>query len=732
MTISVWRYAHLTLAIISSLFLLILSITGVILAYDAIDEKKQGYRVSNFDKLTLAECLPIIQNAYLEVIDVKVDHNDYVILEAMDDNGNTIQAYIDPLTGKKLGDLKPKSQFIQWTTALHRSLFLKETGRAIVAVVSFLLTVIAVSGFVLILKRQKSLRYFFAKIHKEYFASYFHVVAGRWLLLPILIIALTGCLIYALRLDFLKSAPTEITHNLVSNNINSQELKDFAFFKETKLADVERIEFPFIPNDVDEPFIVHLKNKSVTVNQVSGEVISESVYPYSAVIEKISINLHTGKKNILWAIILGIASLNILFFIYSGFTITFKRTRSKIKNRYKGDEAEIIILVGSENGTTLFFANQIQKQFLASGKKVFLCEMNNYTLFPKATHFIIFTSTYGVGEAPSNATSFCKEIEKTPQRQQIYYSVVGFGSTAYAEFCAYAKAVDEKLKEQDWTLQTVSLFTVNNRSAEDFLEWVQAWSLKTNITLETSPSVYQIKAPERTKFKVIAKTATTEDNQTFKILLQASSKATFNSGDLLAIYPTNDDQERLYSIGKSNDLVQLIVKLVPNGIGSGYLNRLQIGETLSAQILRNASFHFPKEARTIAMIANGTGITPFLGMIEENDKACTINLYVGLKNESSLSKEYKNFAKKQIANKKLTNLHIAFSREKNKQYVMDLIRRDSTYFAQLLRDGGIIMICGSLAMQKDVENALNSITKDYNNKDLQFYIENGQLRRDCY
>lgn len=58
MTLSVWRYAHLALAIISFLFLTMASITGVILAIDPVTEKTQPYKVDNFDAITLAQSLP--------------------------------------------------------------------------------------------------------------------------------------------------------------------------------------------------------------------------------------------------------------------------------------------------------------------------------------------------------------------------------------------------------------------------------------------------------------------------------------------------------------------------------------------------------------------------------------------------------------------------------------------------------------------------------------------------
>jgi len=133
MTLSIWRYAHLALAIVSSAFLLILSVTGVILAYDAIDEKAPAYRVENFQELNLGQVLPTLRDSYFEVIEVKVDHNDFVTIDALDENGNPVKSYIDPNSGKKIGDIKPKSDFINWTTALHRSLFLKEPEERLLA-----------------------------------------------------------------------------------------------------------------------------------------------------------------------------------------------------------------------------------------------------------------------------------------------------------------------------------------------------------------------------------------------------------------------------------------------------------------------------------------------------------------------------------------------------------------------------------------------------------------------
>ena len=159
MALSIWRYSHLILAFISSLFLLIASITGVILAVEPISNKVRPYSVANADELTLAETLENLSGKYDEVLFVSRDRNGFISISAIND-GQSNQFYVDPFTGEALGPLIEKAPIFQFSTSLHRSLFLKSTGRLLVGLVSFLLFLIAISGIVLIAKRQGGFKYF--------------------------------------------------------------------------------------------------------------------------------------------------------------------------------------------------------------------------------------------------------------------------------------------------------------------------------------------------------------------------------------------------------------------------------------------------------------------------------------------------------------------------------------------------------------------------------------------
>ena len=728
MTLSFWRYSHLALAVFSSLFLILASVTGIILAVDAIQEKTPPYKVENFGAITLEETLPALRKVYPEITELTVDHNQFVTLQGIDEEGEDINAYIDPGTGKIIGTPIKKSEFIQWVTALHRSLFLKETGRFFVGLISFLLTLIAISGFALVINRQRGLRNFFSKVIKEYVVQYYHVVLGRLALIPILIIAVSGTYLSLERFNFFmeksNSEKSEIATTPVSKN-------KISVFKNTLLTDVQKIEFPF-SDDPEEYYIITLKDREIEVDQVSGAVVSEKLFPTTTLLSNLSLDLHTGRSNSIWAFIIGIASLNILYFIYSGFAMTLNRRSSRIKNKYKAEESKFILLVGSENGSSLRFANSIHKQLLAEGHKAFVTQLNNYTVFPKAEHIIIFTSTHGLGDPPSNAGKFISLVNKIPQKQNVKFSVIGFGSYAYPDFCAYAREIDALLETQNWTERFLDLQTVNDKSADEFVNWIKLWSQKTGITLSTTPSVYNHVPKGLKKMMVLDKTIISETDQTFLLTLSTSMRTPFVSGDLLAVYPANDTKERLYSIGKKKGNIQLVVKLHPSGLGSGYLYNVEPGSVIKARIINNKTFHFPKKASVVAMISNGTGIAPFLGMIEENKKKTDIHLYCGFRKETETTLGYKKFAADMTEKKHLKNFQLAFSREENHYYVMDLIKRDADFFVDLLKQGGIVMICGSLAMQQDVESVLDSLFLENTNNNISDYMANGQILTDCY
>jgi sulfite reductase (NADPH) flavoprotein alpha-component len=183
MTISIWRYSHLILAISSSLFIIIASLTGAVLAFEPISNKLNPYAIEDVNTISVTETIIALQKKYDEISTIEVDENSFVTASVITKEGESKKFYINPKNGEKVGDLIDKHPLFEFATNLHRSLFLKSTGRFLIGFVSFLLLLIALTGFILIAKRQGGFHLFFSKIIKENSNQYYHIIFGRYFLI---------------------------------------------------------------------------------------------------------------------------------------------------------------------------------------------------------------------------------------------------------------------------------------------------------------------------------------------------------------------------------------------------------------------------------------------------------------------------------------------------------------------------------------------------------------------
>ncbi|MFL0150162.1 PepSY-associated TM helix domain-containing protein, partial [Tenacibaculum maritimum] len=216
MITSIWRYSHLTLAISSFIFILIASITGGILALEPITNQLKPFTIKNSNEISLSKTIYSLQREYPEIVTIQVDDNNFVIASIINKDGKSESFYINPTTGKKMGNLIERNPIYKWVTNLHRSLFLKSTGRFIVGFISLLLFLIAITGTILIIKRQGGLLLFFKKIIKEKTHQYYHVILGKYTLIPIIIITVTG--VYLSLEKFSLLPKTKTSYQISSDN----------------------------------------------------------------------------------------------------------------------------------------------------------------------------------------------------------------------------------------------------------------------------------------------------------------------------------------------------------------------------------------------------------------------------------------------------------------------------------------------------------------------------------
>ncbi|MEM9896248.1 MAG: NADPH cytochrome P450 oxidoreductase family protein [Bacteroidota bacterium] len=422
--------------------------------------------------------------------------------------------------------------------------------------------------------------------------------------------------------------------------------------------------------------------------------------------------------------------------MYSGLKIYLKRAaeRTTIFNPHPKQHCDMIIGYGSETGSTLVFAQAIHQALLDVGRKSYLVALNEFEVLSNMRDLLVITATYGVGQPPSNASRFLEKLQNMSFSETFNFCVLGFGSTKYPDFCQFAIDANAAIAEKENATSLMPLTLINNRSLQEFQRWSAAF--QNSMKLQLSIKAKQ-KAEAKTQLEVINKAfSRNEYDHTFLLTLSGNRKKlrSLQSGDLLIFRPDVDGIDRQYSmsVSEKKDEISLSIKRHEKGVVSNYLSSLHEEDQIDVTFYQNKAFHFPENAKKVIMIANGTGIAPFLGMIEGNVGRLPVILFWGGQNEASYGL-YKSKLEKLQVDEKLEAVYTAFSRiEKDAKYVQDLIAEQYILIENALLDDASLMICGSLKMQEAVESILDSILQTSEKTSVASLKEECRILADCY
>src|SRR5512139_1190370 len=109
----------------------------------------------------------------------------------------------------------------------------------------------------------------------------------------------------------------------------------------------------------------------------------------------------------------------------------------------------LTIVYASESGNSEKLAGDIAKAARNSGLKPTIIDMADLELraLTSAKRLVVIAATWGEGEPPARAMGAYNELmgEGAPRLDGVEFGVLALGDTAYAEFCAIGKKIDERL-----------------------------------------------------------------------------------------------------------------------------------------------------------------------------------------------------------------------------------------------------------------------------------------------
>jgi sulfite reductase (NADPH) flavoprotein alpha-component len=109
----------------------------------------------------------------------------------------------------------------------------------------------------------------------------------------------------------------------------------------------------------------------------------------------------------------------------------------------------LTIVYASESGNSEKLAGDMAKAARKLGFKPAVVDMADLELasLTKAKRLVVIAATWGEGEPPGRAARVYNELmgEGAPRLDGVEFGVLALGDTAYAEFCAIGKRIDERL-----------------------------------------------------------------------------------------------------------------------------------------------------------------------------------------------------------------------------------------------------------------------------------------------
>ena len=108
----------------------------------------------------------------------------------------------------------------------------------------------------------------------------------------------------------------------------------------------------------------------------------------------------------------------------------------------------LTIVFASESGNSERLAGDLAKAARKNGLKPTVVDMADLDVatLPNSRRLVVIAATWGEGEPPARATRVYAELmgEGAPRLEGVEFAVLALGDTAYVEFCAIGKALDER------------------------------------------------------------------------------------------------------------------------------------------------------------------------------------------------------------------------------------------------------------------------------------------------
>lgn len=712
------RWLHKVVALSVLVPLMAIVISGSVLSVLPAWERA-GVIPPPAEGISVAELAGRVANNILGVEQIKRRPSGKVIAFSFGNDGPAASV-VDPSSGEPVSGYAT-SAFERWMTNLHRSFFLNDGGRMAAGAIALAMLVLTLSGLQMTARRMGGWRHIFARARGDS-VQRLHADLGRLAALGLLLSTVTALYLslttFGLIPEGASQAPAFPT---VTSSGPALPIGQIAALRSVDLSQLRELTFPN-PANPDDLFHLTTANGEGYVDPASGEMLGWQAHSAAQQLYEFIYMLHTGQG--LWwlGLLLGVSALGVPALGLSGAVVWWsrKRAHAPIAGNVPAKDADTVILVGSEGGSTWGFARTLHAILTSNGHRVHTAAMDTVLRsYPSARRMFVLTATYGEGAAPATAAAFLKRLDGVAAPPPFPVAVLGFGDRQFPQFCQFARDVEAALARKGWA-SLMPLETIDRQSAQDFARWGEALSdvLGEELVLAhvpERPRTHTLTLVERTDYgaEVQAPTCVLRfalPRRGVLARLAGYGWPCFAAGDLMAILPPDCTLPRYYSLASStrDGFVEICVRKHPGGLCSGLLHGLQPGDRVEAFVKANPAFRPARGRKPVILIGAGTGVGPLAGFIRANAGHRSMHLYFGGRDPAS-DFLYEPEIAGWLDDKRLTSLVTAFSRVKGGGYVQDRLRGDADRLRALIANGAQVMVCGGRDMAAGVMQTMADV-----------------------
>lgn len=703
----VWRQLHRWLGLVAGTLALVLGITGTLLALDPLRNAWQAASVAQ--DLPVAMLVQRVQASVPGAEEIRRLPSGGIVVHAFD-NGQAQALRVDPKDGRVLGGYQ-SSLLPRWVKNLHRALLLGDAGRMAAAAGAVVLLGLSFSGLVLLLRRMGGWRHLAGPVRGT-LAQRLHVLAGR-LALPVLAVSAAAALVMSAATFGLMPLDAAPEPDVASVQGGQPPLPAgrLPLLQEVRAQDLRRLNLPAAADPQDTWRVTTVQGQG-WVDRYSGQTLVWRDATAAQRVHDWALLLHTGEGAWAWALVLGAMGASIPLFWGTGLWLWWqaRRSRPRIEGNSPLVQADSLIFVASEGGSTWGFARALHAALAAAGHRVHTTALTHWRVPPAARHVYVLAATYGDGQPPAHAGHALEAIASQPATAA-QVAVLGFGDRQFPAFCAFGEALEQALRKQGWPA-LLPLERIHQQSAQEFARWGKALAqaLGQPLQLDYRPRLRRTVALTLVSRQNFVGGAG-EPAAILRFALPGRGLGRFAAGDLIGVVPPGQAVPRYYSLasGSSDGFVEICVRRMPGGLCSNHLHALRPGDSMQSFIRPNPGFVLPAGRTPVLLIGAGTGVAPLAGFIRGNTRHRPMHLYYGARDPARdyyFGTELKDWQ----AEGRLAGLHSTFSRTTDGGgYVQQALKRDAAQVRALLAQGALVRVCGSRPMARGVAQVLESL-----------------------